>query len=260
MSTARGADAAALEVAGVDVVAGAGLHALARRVGFRLRRGERLALLGRNGAGKSTLLRQIAGLLPLSGADPGVRIDGSPLPAMRPRQLARLRALMPAQPRDRFNLPIAALLELAQPRLDAGLLDAALRRVDAWELRERDVLALSAGERQRVALAQALVQDCPVLLLDEPVAFQDPGHQRLVGALLAELHDKAVVFCAHDVNWVAQHATHVLGLGLAGEPDATPGWFFAERGRALTAARLEALYGCRWTQIESAGHSAWVPA
>ncbi len=251
---------AALEVAAVDVIAAPGMAPLARAVAFGLRPGERLALVGRNGAGKSTLLRQIAGLHPLAGDGVQVCIGGQPLAAARPRDLARARALMPAQPRDRFNLSVTALLELAQPQPDARSLGEVLRRVDAWELRGRDVLALSAGERQRVALAQALVQDCPLLLLDEPVAFQDPGHQRLVGTVLAALHDKTVVCCAHDVNWVAQHATHVLGLGLAQTAPGAPDWFFAGCEQALTAERLETLYGCRWTQLGGSGQRAWVPA
>lgn len=253
-------NAPTLAVEGLDIVAAAHLPALAQGVGFVVRQGERLGLIGRNGAGKSTLLRQIAGLLPLAGRSGDVRLQGVALRALAPERLARQRALMPAQPRDRFNLPVLALLELAQPQADAQVLHQALHRVDAWALRDRDVLALSAGERQRVALAQALVQDCPLLLLDEPVAFQDPAHQRLVGAVLRELGDRAVVFCAHDVNWVAQQATHVLGLGLAESSGQPPGWFFAGREQALNGRRLEALYGCGWMRLDgAAGHQAWVP-
>jgi iron complex transport system ATP-binding protein len=247
-----------LHVQALDIVAASRCAPLAHAVDFSLRPGDRLGVIGRNGAGKSTLLRQIAGLLPLAGMGACVALDGQPLHALQAERLARLRAFMPAQPRDRFSLPVAALLELSQPRPDATAARDVLQRVDAWELRDRDVLALSAGERQRVALAQALAQDCPLLLLDEPVAFQDPGHQALVGAVLRQLNDRIVVFCGHDVNWVAQQATHVLGLGLLGQEQA---WFFAPGETAWQVQRLQQVYGCGWSQLHDAhGHRAWFAA
>ena len=172
------------------------------------------------------------------------------------QRLALLRTLMPAQPRDRFNLSVLALLDLSQRKTDATTAHEALRLVDAWELRDRPVLNLSAGERQRVGLAQALVQGASVLLLDEPVAFQDPGHQTLVGTVLENLPDRGVVFCAHDVNWVARFATHVLGLGAQ---HSAPGWTFGLCEQALQPDHLRSLYGCEWTELRHAdGHRAWM--
>ena len=245
-----------LQVDALDVAVAAHQPTLARDLSFRLQPGQRLGLIGRNGAGKSTLLRQLAGLIPLHGVTAAVRLAGQPLSELGPERLAALRTLMPAQPRDRFNLSPLALLELSQPEPDARAVHEALDRVDAWALRDRPVLDLSAGERQRVGLAQALVQGATLLLLDEPVAFQDPGHQSLVGAVLANLCDRVVVFCAHDVNWVARYATHVLGLGLQQNAQ---GWFFDTCEAALQADRLHQLYDCRWTQLRDAnGLSAWV--
>ncbi len=250
--------AAWLRVEALDVVAAPGRPPLAHGVTLQLQPGQRLGLLGRNGAGKSTLLRQLAGLLPLAGARAQVWLDGHALPMLDAPNLARLRALMPAQPRDRFHLGVQALLELAQPHANAVTAREALQRLDAWTLRDRDVLALSAGERQRVALAQALVQGSPLLLLDEPAAFQDPAHQRTMGAMLQTLADRVVVFCAHDVNWVARYATHVLGIGGAPGDDGAD-WFFAPRAAALQPEPLQRLYGCAWTQLVDAdGHHAWV--
>jgi iron complex transport system ATP-binding protein len=244
-----------LQVDALDVVAAAHQSALARNLSFRLQPGQRLGLIGRNGAGKSTLLRQLAGLLPLHGERAAVRLAGQPLSELGPERLAALRTLMPAQPRDRFNLSALALLELSQPEPDGPSAHEALRRVDAWALRDRPVLDLSAGERQRVSLAQALVQGATLLLLDEPVAFQDPGHQSLVGSVLSNLSDRVVVFCAHDVNWVARGAPLVRGRGL--QPRAQ-GWFCDPCAAARHAARLHHLYDCRWTQLRDAnGLRAW---
>ena len=111
------------------------------------------------------------------------------------------------------------------------------------------VLELSGGERQRVALAQCALQGAPLLLLDEPVAFQDPAHQALVARWLSSRcrGDQALVISAHDVNWIARTATHVLAL----LPDGR-----CEQGVAtamLEASRLERVYGCGWREVGGCG-------
>lgn len=231
---------------------------LASGVSFTLDRGQRIGVIGRNGVGKSTLLRQVAGLLPLAGKGASVRWNGREAGALSAAELARQRALMPVQPRDRFALPVLALLELAQPMPDAAAVRTVLQAVDAWEVRDCDVLALSAGQRQRVALAQALLQDTPVLLLDEPVSLQDPGHQRRLAGVLRDCSDRALLFCAHDVNWVGALASQVLALGLDA---AAGGWRLEAPQTLLSAEGLRAVYQCEWTPMrDAAGAVAWMPA
>jgi iron complex transport system ATP-binding protein len=151
---------------------------------------------------------------------------------------------MPQQVVDRFPISVMRLLELSvvRPRHDARALLAAL---DLAPLAQRPVLHLSGGERQRVALAQTVLQGAPLLLLDEPVAFQDPAHQALVARWLSSSLpvDQALVISAHDVNWIARVATHVLAL----LPDGR-----CERGPAcemLDARLLERVYGCAWRAL-----------
>ena len=120
-----------------------------------------------------------------------------------------------------------------------------LAGLDIETLATRPVLELSGGERQRVALAQCALQGAPLLLLDEPVAFQDPAHQALVARWLSTSlpSDQALVISAHDVNWIARTATHVLAL----LPDGS-----CEQGAAqkiLEASLLERVYGCRWREV-----------
>jgi iron complex transport system ATP-binding protein len=140
--------------------------------------GERWCVIGRNAAGKSSLLRALAGVgepaLHRGGSVHWFGRDGTLWPAA---DAASVRAFLPQQSSDRFPVAVLRLLELSvvQPRHDAHALLAAL---DAAGLAERNVLELSGGERQRVALAQCAVQGAPLLLLDEPVAFQDPARSR----------------------------------------------------------------------------------
>ncbi|MDE2120417.1 MAG: ABC transporter ATP-binding protein [Betaproteobacteria bacterium] len=235
----------------------AGGRELVRELRLRVERGQRWAVIGRNGAGKSTLLRLLAGLQLPPGAR--VQLGGEAMQRMHPARLARWRAYMPAVPHDRFGLAVLDAVMLGQLQPEAARALHELERVDARGLAPRSLLGLSAGERQRVALAQVLAQDTSLLLLDEPVSFQDPRHHAALAGLLRE-HvregtPRALVFSAHDLNWVASLATHVLAL----LPDAA--WAGGTASQVLRADVLEAVYGCPWQRIERAGRAdLWVPA
>lgn len=220
-------------------------RALVRALDWRVEPGQRWCVIGRNAAGKSTLLRALAGI-----GEPGVTQQGQlqwhgrPQPGWSAMDAAALRAFMPQQVVDRFPITVARLLELSvvQPRHDARGVLAAL---DLGTLAQRPVLELSGGERQRVALAQTVLQGAPLLLLDEPVAFQDPAHQTAVARWLSSAlpADQALVISAHDVNWIARVATHVLALLPGGACEAGPA------PRLLDAALLERVYGCGWREV-----------
>jgi iron complex transport system ATP-binding protein len=225
---------------------------LVQSLDWQARIGERWCVIGRNAAGKSTLLRALAGI-----GDKRLRVEGdvrwlgraaADWPAA---DAARVRAFLPQQSSDRFPISVRRMLELnvVQAHADA---DALLAALDASALAERNVLELSGGERQRIALAQCAVQGAPLLLLDEPVAFQDPAHQLQVAQWLATLANHALVMSAHDVNWIARAATHVLAL----LPDGR-----CEQGPAadmLDAARLQRVYGCAWRAVDGDGGRVWV--
>jgi ABC-2 type transport system ATP-binding protein len=169
-------------------------------VDLDLRSGEILGLLGPNGAGKTTLLRRLAGLLPgsagtvdLAGGDPAV--DAS----------ARARiGYLPEDPPlygDDIALQYVAYLAALSgvPRRERRAQAAeALERVGAEKLSGRLVGRLSKGQRQRVALAGAIVHRPDVLLLDEPSEGLDPRQMVGLRALLADLKKKAsIVFSTH---------------------------------------------------------------
>jgi iron complex transport system ATP-binding protein len=218
---------------------------LVRALDWRVRRGERWCVIGRNAAGKSTLLRALGGVNDVGVMQRGaLQWQGRPQRDWSALDAAALRAFMPQQAVDRFPISVTRLLELGvvRPRHDAPTVLAAL---DIAALAQRPVLELSGGERQRVALAQALLQGAPLLLLDEPVAFQDPAHQALVARWLATAlpADHALVISAHDVNWIARVATHVLALLPGGA---------CEQGAVdamLRADLLERVYGCAWREL-----------
>jgi len=170
-------------------------------VSLRIAAGERVALLGLNGAGKTTLLQAAAGLVPFAGR---IEVGGEPLvPGNEGRVRERIGMLF-GTPDDQILFPCVS---------DDVAFSLERRGMPANDVRERvrDVLArlgladvaacsphtLSQGQRQRVALAGALVAQPPLLLLDEPSASLDPVGRDELAALLDE-QSAALIVATHD--------------------------------------------------------------
>ncbi len=169
---------------------------------LHVREGEFVAIVGPTGCGKSTLLNATAGLLkPAGGA---VRIFGEPLSGLNAKAgyLFQQDALMPWKT-ALDNVSIA--LEIGgTPR--ARALEQArewLTRVGLGRFGERYPHQLSGGQRKRVALAQVLVRDPKILLMDEPFGPLDAQTRQIMGTLLLRLwaqDRKAVLFVTHDLE------------------------------------------------------------
>jgi len=246
-------DAPLLETRALTVRAAG--RALVERLDWRVHAGERWCVIGRNGAGKSLVLRALAGL-GVPGREGEVLWRGRAQHEWPVGTAATLRALMPQQAQDRFALTVERTLALSEvagsPTLRVSELMTAL---DIGSLASRRADQLSGGERQRVALAQCAVQGAALMLLDEPVSFQDPAHQQVVGRWLVEAVPaqggrQAWVASAHDPSWIARVATHVLALVGDGR------WRAGPVDQILSAPVLEQTYGCAWRSVEG----AWLPA
>ena len=185
--------------------------------------GEVTVLLGRNGSGKSTLLKVAAGILrPTVGR---VLLDGVDLATIPPRAAARQIAGVAQEESVDFPYTVRDVASLGRiPHLgpfasetdrDRRAVEAALDALDLTALADRPVPLLSGGERRRAFLARALAQEPSVLLLDEPTAHLDLGHEAALLSVvraLARSRGVAVALALHDLNLVGLVADRVVLL------------------------------------------------
>jgi iron complex transport system ATP-binding protein len=192
-------------------------------ISLKLEGGEYAALIGPNGAGKSTLLHLASGTLrPRSGR---IDVDGRELGEMPAAQRARQIALVPQTLTLPFAFTVHELVALGRtPYLsplrgegeqDQRVIAEALRLTETAHLAGRSALDLSGGERQRVLLAMALAQEPALLLLDEPTANLDIGHQVAMLELLRQVNRTrglTVLAAIHDLNLAALYFDRLLVL------------------------------------------------
>lgn len=192
-----------------------------RDLHFALETGSWVGLLGPNGSGKTTLLRAISGVLPYEGT---LQLDGREVTTWSPRALARRLAFVRQSPSLTFDFSVGELVLLGRAphkswlqsysAHDHSMVRDALAQVDLAGFAERSVLSLSGGELQRVFLAQALVQEADLLLLDEPTSHLDVHYQfafmEQVDTLVQQGCTVFAVF--HDLELAARHAGRLMLL------------------------------------------------
>jgi len=159
-------------------------------VSFRAEAGDVVGFLGPNGAGKTTTMRILTGFLPAT--DGTAQIDGhdifdDPLAARRSvGYLPEFPPLYPEMDVSGYLHYVAKIKDVPRKQRRAAV-DRAMQRCGLTEVRRRVIGALSKGFRQRVGIAQAIVHDPPVLILDEPTIGLDPIQIREIRALIADL-------------------------------------------------------------------------
>jgi len=211
--------------------------------------GNLIGIIGPNGAGKSTFVRAMLGLVPSQAGR--VAVNGRDIATMPPRAIARAVAYLPQGQTLHWPLSVERLVALGRlPHLaplsrvseaDRAIVAEALARADVAHLKDRVATELSGGERARVLLARALAVGAAGLVVDEPLASLDPGHQIDVMTLLRREARAGglIVAVLHDLGMAARYCDRVLlidrgKLVADGAPDAV-----------LTAERLAEVYGIR---------------
>jgi ABC-type cobalamin/Fe3+-siderophores transport system ATPase subunit len=205
-----------------DLVVARGGAPILHGVGVTLAAGEAVALVGPNGAGKSTLVRTLAGVLEASAGV--VRLEGRPLARWSRSALARAVALVTPEEGAPAVLTVQDRVTLGRyphrgpfrplTAEDREAVARALERTGIPHLAHRPLSTLSSGERQLAALARGLAQQPQVLLLDEPAAHLDVGHQLQLFRILDEIRagGVAVLAVVHDLQRAAAWAERMLLL------------------------------------------------
>jgi iron complex transport system ATP-binding protein len=209
-----------LEARGLSVRRGA--RVVVADVSLGLGPGEAVALIGPNAAGKSTLVRALAGLLPPSAGD--VRLRGRTLKDCGRDAVARAIALVAPDEAAPATITVAERTRLGRyphrgplrpfTAEDDAAVARALERSGVETLADRPLATLSAGERQLAALARGLAQEPAILLLDEPAAHLDIGHQLRLFRVLDEVRREGVGVLAvvHDLPRAAAWAERLVLL------------------------------------------------
>ncbi len=178
-------------------------------VSFSLARGEVVGFLGPNGAGKTTTIRMLTGFLPPTDGTAviaGHDIFEDPIAARRAiGYLPETPPLYPEMTVGSFLAYVAKIKDV--PRVERrAAVDRALERTALTDVSRQVIGTLSKGFRQRVGLAQAIVHNPPVLILDEPTAGLDPLQIREIRALITELTSPS----QGDTQQTVILSTHIL--------------------------------------------------
>jgi ABC-2 type transport system ATP-binding protein len=183
-------------------------------VSFTVDKGEVLGFLGPNGAGKSTTMKMICGFLPPTAGT--ARVGGDDV-IRNPQAVKRRLGYLPEGAPAYGDMTPLALLEFvtAVRGIHGGAQSAAIERaIELVELQEvalRPIETLSKGFKRRVGLAQAIVHDPEVLILDEPTDGLDPNQKFQVRTLLNEMAgEKAIIISTHILEEVDAICTRAI--------------------------------------------------
>ena len=196
-------------------------HQILSDIDVEIDAGSWVGLVGPNGSGKTTLLRAIGNHIPFEGS---ITLDGRRVEAWGDQARARRLAYVRQAASLTFDFTVEELVLLGRAphrgwlqsyrTSDRTLVREALSMVDLEGFADRSVLSLSGGETQRVFLAQALVQEADLLLLDEPTSHLDVHYQFAFMEQVAALVERGrtVLAVFHDLELAARYADHLLVL------------------------------------------------
>jgi iron complex transport system ATP-binding protein len=197
-----------------------GVKILHSDINVKLEAGEFACLLGPNGSGKSTLLRTLCGFLPPLNGE--VAIGGRPVGTINNREMSLLISVVLTERVVVSNMTVFDLVALGRTpytgffgRLkgdDVKVVNDSIKAVGLNGFKERLITNMSDGERQKAMIAKALVQETPLIILDEPTAFLDlPSRIEIMHLLrkLAHERNKGILLSTHDLDLALQMADKV---------------------------------------------------
>jgi len=185
--------------------------------------GELIAVVGANGTGKSTLLHTIAGLQDKKGE---IYLFDKKIESYDVQTFSKKQSYVSTQYQVQAYTSVFDLIAKGRTvylpwsgklRIkDKDIIEKGAKLLGISHLLKREYNTLSDGEKQRSLMAMALVQDTPIMLLDEPTAYIDFPNKYLITALLQDIahqQEKCILFSSHDIEVVLSFADKILLLG-----------------------------------------------
>lgn len=177
--------------------------------------GQLVSVLGLNGSGKTTLIKSLMGMIKTASGE--VLLNGKPLKKMNAADMALNLSVVLTDKLDDSFLRAIEIVELGRfphgrtlgvsDKNDDEIIESAFNTLNISLLKNRIFANLSDGEKQRVLIARALVQDTPLILLDEPAAFIDsPGRLSIMKMLrrICDIEKKSILMTSHDIETALQ--------------------------------------------------------
>lgn len=203
-----------LELKGLNKYYEDGFHAV-KDVSFSIDPGMLVGLIGPNGCGKSTMMKCINRLHDLSSGV--ILIDGQNVMDMSHSDIARKVSNVPAEMKSSFGLTVFETILLGrypfiknvwwETENDESMAIDAMEKFGVYHLREKQLHMLSSGERQRVLIAKAYVQEPRLMLVDEPTSHLDMKYKLEVMEYLNAMvkNDMSILVAEHDISLMARY-------------------------------------------------------
>jgi len=212
-------DVPLLELVGLNKYYEDGYHAV-KNVSCKMGAGKLIGLIGPNGCGKTTMMRCVNKLHPISSGD--ILIDGESVKNMTTSEIAKAVSNVPAELRGSFGLTVYETIMLGRyPYLknlwwetenDESEVKEAIRKFGVEHLQDRPLNLLSSGERQRVLIAKAYVQNPRLMLVDEPTSHLDMKYKLEVMEYLSAMvkKDMSILVAEHDISLMARYCQECI--------------------------------------------------
>lgn len=216
-------------------------------------------ILGPNGSGKTTLLKLICGILvPTQGS---ILMDQVDMKRWNRKEMAKHIAYVPQHFNLNYDFKVEEVVAMGRhpyhnsfdslTKEEYHMIDHALELTGLTGFKQRSINKLSGGEMQRVIIARALVQDTPVIILDEPVSNLDIHYQKEIITLLQDIavsQNKLIITVLHDINIGMNYCDKVYliqdGKIVFGEPK-----------EILTLELIESIYKTKVHMVQNDGQS-----
>lgn len=192
-------------------------------INFDVGEGNFISILGPNGVGKSTLVNLITGVI--GGYEGEIKIGGQNIGKLGSQDIAKMVGVVPQYTSPGFNFTVAEMVMMGrftyisrfegERKKDLDKVNEAMEKTRILPFAKRKFNELSGGEKQRVIIAQALAQDSPVLILDEPTSHLDINFQiefMNIFRQLNERENKTIIGIFHDINLAIQNSREIMLL------------------------------------------------